>query len=112
MSYETYLEYFLDRNGTLPRHWRQRSRRTGVTLNLLALPLFPDDPYGREFRLPHLVRQVDWTLKYRDMSWNDWKAPMLLCLMLSKRNSYDVSPVQMNSVARSFPLNMTLGLAR
>jgi hypothetical protein len=47
MTYEIFLEYFFNPSGTLPRHWRQRSRRTEVTLKFLAFLLFPDDPYDR-----------------------------------------------------------------
>ena len=91
MSFRQYCQYFT--NDRLPPQFRTRAmrRHSGTTWNLLAFPVYPDERYGITFHLPHLVKQCDFTMLTRDMEWDDWKLPMLMCILMSKANSYDVS---------------------
>lgn len=104
MPYRVYRDYF--DNGTLPRALSRlnRTRPSKPTYNLLAFPLFPEDAFGRDFQLPHIVRALDFTMLYRDLDWDEWGVPLLMCLMMSKAKSYDVSCFELLSLLDSISL--------
>lgn len=57
MTLKQYWQYFA--SSQLPPELKvdEAVRPGGVTYNLLALPLFPEDAYGKDFTLPYLASQ-------------------------------------------------------